>query len=275
MQKSTLFISDLHLDEARPHIVELFTRFLAGDARRADALYILGDLFESWVGDDDDSAMAQNVATALREVSDSGVPVFFMHGNRDFLLGEDYAARAGMTLLPDPTVVDLGSERTLLMHRAYTMCTQDVMSTTRNSRTLVRDSDWKRQFLAETASPSGGAFAAQARGESRKHTSSAKPEIMDVNAAAVEAVMSTHGVRRLIHGQCTHRPATHSLNLLMAKPPSAPCWATGTNKAACLLCRDLLRVAELLLAAIVVDDADVIPVRLAGLRRVVAVLVID
>ncbi len=208
MQKPSLFISDLHLDESRPHILELFTRFLAGEARYADALYILGDLFESWVGDDDDSAMAQNVATALREVRDSGVPVFFMHGNRDFLLGEDYATRAGMTLLPDPTVVDLGGERTLLMH-GDTLCTDDVDY--QKFRTLVRDSDWKRQFLAKPLA-ARRAFAAQARGESRKHTSSAKPEIMDVNAAAVEAVMRTHGVRRLIHGH-THRPATHALNL--------------------------------------------------------------
>src|SRR5690349_1696155 len=121
----TLFISDLHLDEARPQIVDLFTRFLAREARGADALYILGDLFESWIGDDDDAALPERVEQALRALHDGGVPVYFMHGNRDFLLGTDYAARAGLTLLADPSIVDLHGERTLLMH-GDTLCTDDV-----------------------------------------------------------------------------------------------------------------------------------------------------
>src|SRR5438445_10959231 len=103
----TLFISDLHLDESRPHIVELFMRFLANEARGADALYILGDLFESWIGDDDDSPIALRVAQALRALRDRDVPIYFMHGNRDFLLAADYAERAGMVLRGDPTVIDL------------------------------------------------------------------------------------------------------------------------------------------------------------------------
>jgi len=109
---STLFISDLHLDAARPHIVELFTRFVAADARAAEALYILGDLFESWIGDDDDSPLALQVAQSLYALKQSGVPIFFMHGNRDFLLGQEYAQRAGMTLLNDPTVVEFDCART-------------------------------------------------------------------------------------------------------------------------------------------------------------------
>ena len=113
---ATLLISDLHLDPQRPHIVDLYTALLAGEARDADALYILGDLFESWIGDDDDAALATRVAQATRALRDSGVPVWFMHGNRDFLLGADYAARAGMTLLADPSVVELAGERVLLMH---------------------------------------------------------------------------------------------------------------------------------------------------------------
>jgi UDP-2,3-diacylglucosamine hydrolase len=205
---STLFISDLHLDEARPHIVELFTNFLARDARRADALYILGDLFESWIGDDDDSALALRVAAATRALRDSGVPVYFMHGNRDFLLGPDYAGRSGMTLLPDPTIVELSGERALLMH-GDTLCTDDIDY--QKFRTLVRDPQWQAQFVAKSLAERR-AFAAQARGESRKHTSVARPEIMDVNGVAVEAAMRQHGVRRLIHGH-THRPATHRLDL--------------------------------------------------------------
>ena len=204
----TLFISDLHLDETRPHIVDLFTIFLSGQAREAAALYILGDLFESWIGDDDDSALALRVAAETRALRDSGVPVYFMHGNRDFLLGARYAARAGMTLLPDPTIIELEGERVLLMH-GDTLCTDDIDY--QKFRTLVRDPGWQRQFLAKSLSERR-AFAAQARGESRKHTSKARPAIMDVNPAAVETMMRAHGVRRLIHGH-THRPATHQLNL--------------------------------------------------------------
>ncbi|HMM58365.1 MAG TPA: UDP-2,3-diacylglucosamine diphosphatase [Rudaea sp.] len=205
---ATLFISDLHLDEARPHLVDAFEDLLAGEARAVQALYILGDLFESYIGDDDDAPLNARVARATRKVRAAGVPVYFMHGNRDFLLGEDYAARAGMTLLPDPTVVELGGEPTLLMH-GDTLCTDDAAYL--QFRKLVRDPVWQRAFLAKPLAERR-AFAAQARGESRKHTANAKPEIMDVNQAAVEAAMRQHAVRRLIHGH-THRPATHRFDM--------------------------------------------------------------
>ena len=205
---SILFISDLHLDETRPHIVDLYTKLLDSDARAATALYILGDLFESWIGDDDDSTLAARVAQATRALRDSGVPVYFMHGNRDFLLGEDYAARAGMTLLPDPTLIEITGERVLLMH-GDTLCTDDVDY--QKFRTLVRDPNWQRQFLARPLAERR-TFATRARGESRKHTAMAKPEIMDVNSAAVAMAMRKHGVRRMIHGH-THRPATHRFDL--------------------------------------------------------------
>jgi len=205
---STLFISDLHLDASRPQIVGLYLDLLAGDARRADALYVLGDLFESWIGDDDDAPLAERVATETRALRDSGVPVYFMHGNRDFLLGEGYAARSGMTLLADPTVVSLGGERTLLMH-GDTLCTDDVEYL--KFRAMVRDPRWQQQFLARPL-PERRAFAAQARGESRRQTAEKSAEIMDVNLAAVEAAMRMHGVRKLIHGH-THRPATHRFDL--------------------------------------------------------------
>lgn len=205
---TTLFISDLHLDESRPQIVELFEQFLRGEARSAAGLYILGDLFESWIGDDDDRPLAGTVATALHGLVTHGVPIFFIHGNRDFLLGGDYARRAGMTLLDDPQVIDLDGERVLIMH-GDTLCTDDVEY--QKFRTLVRDARWQQQFLARPLSERR-AFAAQARGESRKHTAAAKPEIMDVNPAAVVATMHTHGVRRLIHGH-THRPGLHRLGV--------------------------------------------------------------
>ena len=201
---STLFISDLHLDAARPHIVELFTRFVAADARRAEALYILGDLFESWIGDDDDSPLALQVAQSLYALKQSGVPIFFMHGNRDFLLGHEYAQRAGMTLLTDPTVVEFGGERTLLTHGDM-LCTDDAAY--QEFRAVVRNPDWQKRFRARSLSERH-AFAAQARAESVKHTAGAKPEIMDVNQGAVLDTMRKHRVRTLIHGH-THRPATH------------------------------------------------------------------
>jgi UDP-2,3-diacylglucosamine hydrolase len=205
---SVLFISDLHLDDARPRIVEAFENLLETQSAEVRALYILGDLFESYIGDDDDAPLNARVARATRNVRDAGVAVYFMHGNRDFLLGADYAERAGMTLLDDPAVIELSGERVLLMH-GDTLCTDDAEYL--QFRKRVRDPDWQRAFLAKPLAERR-AFAAQARGESRKHTASAKPEIMDVNQAAVEAAMRTHGVRRLIHGH-THRPATHHFEL--------------------------------------------------------------
>ena len=206
--KPTLFISDLHLDPARPHITQEFARLAAGAARDAAALYILGDLFESWIGDDDDAPLALDVAQALQALSAHGVPVYFMAGNRDFLLGEAYAARAGITLLADPTVIELAGERTLLMHGDM-LCTDDVEY--RKFRTLVRNPEWQRQFLAKSLTERR-AFAAMARGESSRQTATKAPEIMDVNPDAVIAAMREHGVRRLIHGH-THRPATHRFEL--------------------------------------------------------------
>jgi len=205
---ATLFISDLHLDETRPQIVDLFVRFLADEARKADALYILGDLLESWIGDDDDAPLATRIAHALRSLRDGGVPIYFMHGNRDFLLGAEYAKRAGMELLADPNIVELDGERTLLMH-GDTLCTDDVEY--QKFRGLVRNPAWQQQFLAKPLAERR-AFAAQARGESRKQTAMKAAEIMDVNQGAVESAMRTHGVRRLIHGH-THRPATHRFDL--------------------------------------------------------------
>ena len=205
---TTLFISDLHLDETRPRIVELFKAFLRSDARRAKALYVLGDLFESWIGDDDDTTLAGEVAAALADLRSHGVAIHFMHGNRDFLLGADYAARAGMTLLDDPTIIELDGERTLLMH-GDTLCTDDVDY--QRFRTMVRDPAWQKQFLAKPLAERR-AFAAEARGESRKQTAMKAAEIMDVNQDAVAATLHEHGVRRLIHGH-THRPATHRFDV--------------------------------------------------------------
>jgi UDP-2,3-diacylglucosamine hydrolase len=205
---STLFISDLHLDESRPEIVDVFERFLAGEARGAKALYILGDLFESWIGDDDDSPMADRVARALRALSDSGVPIYFMHGNRDFVLGKDFASKAGMTILDDPTVIDLDGKPALLMH-GDTLCTDDVAY--QKFRRIMHNRWFQRLALALPLSMRRR-IAGRLRGQSQKHIARKTEAIMDVNQSAVEAAMRAHGVRLMIHGH-THRPATHRFDV--------------------------------------------------------------
>jgi UDP-2,3-diacylglucosamine hydrolase len=206
---STLFIADLHLDDSRPHITSLFEHYLAGDdVRRADALYILGDLVEAWIGDDDDAELPQRIAHATRAVRDAGVPVYFMVGNRDFLLGETFAARAGLTLLEDGVVHDLYGTPTLLMH-GDVLCTDDTAY--QAVRRNVRTPEWKAQVLAMSLD-ARRAFAAKAREDSRAHTGSTQETIMDVNADAVADAMRAAGANRLVHGH-THRPAVHSLDL--------------------------------------------------------------
>ena len=206
---TTLFISDLHLDAERPAMTELFGRFIDDEARGADALYILGDLFEAWVGDDDPSPTGAFVAARLRALRDAGVPVYFIRGNRDFLLGEDYARRAGMTILPDPAVVVLHGKPALLMHGDL-LCTDD--TTYQQFRAQTRNPEWQRQFMAQPL-PARLAFAEQARAASKAHQSGLQTQglmeaITDVAPATVEATLSRYGIDRLIHGH-THRPKVH------------------------------------------------------------------
>lgn len=205
---ATLFVSDLHLDDARPHIVEQFERFCAGAARDADALYVLGDLFEAYIGDDDDAPLNARVAKALHGVADAGVPVHYIAGNRDFLLGEDYARRCGMDILADGTVIDLYGAPTLILH-GDVLCTDDAEYLA--FRKQVRDPAWQAAFLARPLAERR-AFAAQARDASRAHTSRTDMAIMDVNQAAVEGALRGARVTRMIHGH-THRPAIHDFML--------------------------------------------------------------
>lgn len=206
---TTLFISDLHLDPERPEITALFGRFLDEEARSAEALYILGDLFEAWVGDDDPSDAGAFVADRLRALTSGGVPAYFIRGNRDFLLGEAYAARCGMTLLEDPTVLDLYGEPTLLLHGDL-LCTDDTAY--QQFRAQTRSPQWQAQFLAQ---PLAGrlAFAAQARAASQARygelvATGMAETIGDVAAASVQDWFARFGVSRMIHGH-THRPAIH------------------------------------------------------------------
>lgn len=205
---ATLFISDLHLEDSRPQMTGLLLALLAGKARQADALYILGDLFESWIGDDALSATAQAVSKGIRELTQSGVPCYFLHGNRDFLVGATFAEAAGLELLPEFVKVDLHGTPTLLLH-GDTLCTDDVDYQAFRGR--VRDPRWQAAFLARSVEERE-AIARQARDASRQHTASARTEIMDVNEQAVRSAFTEHGVRCMIHGH-THRPAFHEHTL--------------------------------------------------------------
>ena len=210
---TTLFISDLHLDASRPAITDLFLAFLRSEVLAADALYILGDLFEAWIGDDTPSPAADAVAAALKEVSDAGVPVYFIRGNRDFLLGEQYAARAGMRILPDPSVIDLYGTPVLLQHGDL-LCTDDLPY--QQFRAQTRDPAFQAQFLAQPLA-ARIAFAQKARDASQSRQSEMKQgdraqfeTVTDVAPAEVDATFIRFGVDTMIHGH-THRPAVHSL----------------------------------------------------------------
>ena len=201
----SLFISDLHLATERPGILEQFYAFVEGPARQAEALYVLGDLFEHWLGDDNtQDPLNRGVAEAFAKLAASGIAVYFMHGNRDVLVGEDFAKRAGAQLLPDPTLLDLHGTPTLLMH-GDTLCTDDVEYL--KFRAYAHDSRNQARFLGQPIEARRVEMEAlRLRNIDAKQGKTA--EIMDVNAAAVSQVLREHGYPRLIHGH-THRPARH------------------------------------------------------------------
>jgi len=205
---TTLFISDLHLSHERPALAALFLNFLHGRAPQAEALYILGDLFEVWLGDDAIHPAYQPILAALRALTDGGVPVYVMHGNRDFLLATGFEQASGCRLIADPALIELNGERTLLMH-GDVLCTDDVEY--QQFRAHVRNSDTQRHFLG-LAIEQRIAMAKQFRDASRERTSQKAEAIMDVNQDAVAAALRAHGVHQLIHGH-THRPAIHEFEL--------------------------------------------------------------
>lgn len=201
-----LLISDLHLQEERPDITRAFLDLLDGRARHAKALYILGDFFEAWIGDDAMTPFQQSICQALRQLSDSGTAVYLMHGNRDFLIGQAFCTAAGCTLLADPSVIELGGEPVLLMH-GDTLCTRDLayMKMRRYLRNPV--SLWILRHLPLATRQK---LARKLRSESRAQTRMKATEIVDVTPEEVPKVMAAHGVRTLVHGH-THRPAIHKL----------------------------------------------------------------
>lgn len=206
---TTLFISDLHLCASRPGITAAFIEFLQGPASKVKALYILGDLFEYWAGDDDiEDAFHQQIIRGFKKLSDTGVKVFLMHGNRDFLITDSFCQIAGIILLDDPTMIDLHGKKALLSH-GDDLCTDDVAY--QQFRSQVRDKKWQHEFLSQSLQVRKKQIEAiRARSEQEKTQKSL--EIMDVNAEAVNALLSKYQPDLLIHGH-THRPNQHTIEL--------------------------------------------------------------
>ena len=202
----TLFISDLHLAAERAHIHEQFFAFVRDVAPAAEALYILGDLFEYWIGDDDsEEPLNDAVAHALGALAARGTRVCMMHGNRDLLIGADYVARCGARLIADPASIDLYGTRTLLMH-GDTLCSDDVEY--QEFRAYAHNADNQRKFLAQPLSARREQMLGM-RAKSEQVKKGKSVAIMDVTPSAVEAALRSHGYPRLIHGH-THRPARHA-----------------------------------------------------------------
>lgn len=227
----TLFISDLHLDSSRPEILNLFRSFLESiDPPSCDALYILGDLFEAWVGDDQTDPFSQDALAALRKSAARGVPLFFMHGNRDFLAGNGFADATGCRLIDDPVVVPVQGTGTVLTH-GDGLCTADIEY--QEFRKTVRGDAWQQDFLSRPLAERLS-VAADMRDASRAQTRDKPVEITDVSDAAVSGLLRQYGVRRMIHGH-THRPAIHDIALdgATAKRYVLGDWYTGGSVLRC------------------------------------------
>lgn len=205
---SILIISDLHLEQANPNIADIFFRFLNHEARQAEALYILGDFFEAWIGDDDLTPFNLSVIKALHDAHESGLPIFFMHGNRDFLIGKKFLRASGCTLLPEEYVLDIYDTPTLLMH-GDTLCTHDVKYL--KFRKRIRKW-WVQQLFLMKSLKKRQEIAANYRANSKSHVATLPDYIMDVTQEEVERVMKKNQVQHLIHGH-THRQAVHQFNL--------------------------------------------------------------
>ncbi len=205
---AALFISDLHIDANRPGITEQFLHFLKAEASNAAGLYILGDLFESWIGDDAPDAAQAAAIAGLHELTSSGVRCFVMHGNRDFLLAAQFCRASGAHLLPDPLIVTLYGDPVLVMH-GDALCTDD--RAYQRLRATVRDADWQRQFLALSID-ARRALAGAARAGSQAHTAAMENTITDVNPDSVAMALRAAGTATLLHGH-THRPAMHAFEV--------------------------------------------------------------
>jgi len=206
MTPFTYFISDLHLSADRDDINQCLFEFLLEQAPQADALYVLGDLFEVWIGDDDQNSFTLSIAKAFNDLRQSGVPIYFIHGNRDFLIRERFAKQAGFEILPEQVAIDLYGEPTLIMH-GDELCTKDIEY--QAFRKKARSWWWPRIVLSLPLS-TRRKIASKGRATSKQKQSKLSSEIMDVTSDEVTSYMQKFAVKRLVHGH-THRPAIHEL----------------------------------------------------------------
>lgn len=206
---ASYFISDLHLSERSPEIFHGLQLFLSQIANQADALYLLGDFFDAWIGDDDDSPFVAKVKQCLKEYTDAGTNTYFIHGNRDFLLGQSFAKETGITLLPELQCIEVNGSKVLLMH-GDTLCTQD--REYMQFRAMVHSAKWQDEVLSLPLEQRR-MMAAQLREKSLSLNAMKAEDIMDVTPAEVTATMLEHDVKTLIHGH-THRPNTHEFKLM-------------------------------------------------------------
>ncbi|MGH8530856.1 MAG: UDP-2,3-diacylglucosamine diphosphatase [Nevskiales bacterium] len=225
---SILFISDLHLEPGGSALEDILLRFLNGPARKAEALYLLGDIFEYWLGDDASLPRYQTVCDALAKLSAAGMPLYFMHGNRDFMVGKEFAQTTGATLLPESVVVDLDGTPTLLLH-GDSLCTDDVEH--QRFRKLALDPATQARLLALPIAQREN-MALALRMHSKEKKSYTPQDIMDVNQGAVDSALRAHSVKQMLHGH-THRPAIHewTLDAAPVKRIVLPDWHDGRGGA--------------------------------------------
>jgi len=203
-----LFISDLHLAPERPDIIQLFIEFLNKQASQAESLYILGDLVEYWLGDDDNALGLSQAFDAMKQLADNGLKIFLMHGNRDFLMGEKLAARCGCTLIHEPYIASFDNIPVLLLHGDI-LCTDDLRY--QELRLMLRNPAWQADFLSKSLAEREQ-MALALRKQSQEETQLKSSDIMDVNAEAVNQAFTHNNVPLMIHGH-THRPAVHQLQV--------------------------------------------------------------
>ncbi len=202
---TTLFISDIHISEQHPEICDQLIDFLENHTQQSKALYILGDLFEYWLGDDDTNPEYKRIKLALKKISNKNIPTYFMHGNRDFLIGESFARETGITILSDPSIIELYNEKILISHGDI-FCTDDIDY--QSSRKLTRDPNWQKIILGKSLEERK-AFAYEARKKSSIHTQKTNEALMDVNQSEINKAFKKYGLNKIIHGH-THKPAIHN-----------------------------------------------------------------
>ena len=205
---SIAFISDLHISESQPEIANQFIDFLEKRAKDADALYILGDLFEYWIGDDDPNPYYKNIILSLNKYTNNGTPTYFMHGNRDFLIGEKFSKDTGIKMLKDPSIIKINEERVLISH-GDVFCTDD--HEYQAARKITRDPEWQKMMLNKSIAERN-IFARRVREKSKNYTRHLGEDITDVNQNEINKTFKKNNLTKIIHGH-THKPAIHNISL--------------------------------------------------------------